>query len=475
MQTSSQFAALMNSTFSRIFLLVSLGWTLIVLPCWAKSEPKAECSSQESDTKVVPRSLDVHTALLLALQYSPVIAEARERIREQEGVLISAKAERRPRVDVEGHYDVTQNTRIEGFGSSLKPDEQNWSFDLVMSHVIYAGGRLAANAKSAAARVCAAENQMRMVIDGVLLETNRNYFDGLLAREVITVQQEAVTVLERRLQDTKAAFEAGARPQFDVLQAEVALANAKPPVIRAKNQYRLAVDRLRRSIGLPYEAGVEADAIQLTQSWPNAKVNEKLGELLLQGLANRPELAELAAQIQAAEGDVKAAKALHKPTVRMRGTYGTQNMRFAGDAGQALAGATGLVEFSVPIFDFGRTKGQVVQATSRLAEIEARSDQQRLSVEGEVRQAFFDYDEASQILETSQLVVKQATEALQLAQNRLRAGALIQLEFLQSQLELTRARLEHVQALHTYNVAVAQLRHAVGTISREVECGAKKE
>jgi outer membrane protein TolC len=120
------------------------------------------------------------------------------------------------------------------------------------------------------------------------------------------------------------------------------------------------------------------------------------------------------------------------------------------------------------LIDLGRTKGQVIQASARLAEIEARADQERLNIEGEVRQAFFDYDEASQILETSQLVVKQASEALRLAQNRFEAGALTQLEVLQSRLELTRAQLEEVQSLHTYNVAIARLRQAVGTISREV-------
>ena len=459
----------MKSTVVLYLVLSALFGCTIELPCQAQPET-ADCKA--SPNTLLPRELDLRTALSLALQFSPVIAAARESIREQEGVLISARAERRPRLDIVGDYNVIQSTRIEGIGP-YKSDEQAWSFDVRFSHTIYSGGQLAANTRSAEARVLAAESRMRTVVDGVLLETSRNYFDGLLARETISVQEEAVKVLDSQLQTAKAGYEAGARPQFDVLQAEVALANAKPPVIRAKNQYRLAIDRLRRSIGLPYANGCEADSVRLTQSWPNPKVNAKLGELLLQGLANRPELAELAEQIKAAESDIRAAKAIHKPKVQMFGTYGAQSLRF-GDAGQGLAGATGGVQFSVPLVDFGRTKGQVVQAAARLAEIEAQSCQERLNVEGEVRQAFFDYDEASQILETAQLVVKQAEEALRLAQNRFHAGALTQLEILQSQLELTRARLEQVLALRNYNEAVVRLRHAVGTISQPVEGGKTK-
>lgn len=458
----------MNSAAIRLCLVALLGWAP-ASASWAQSSPPPR--TEACAEAVLPRALDLRTALVLALEHSPAIAEVRAQIREQEGVLIFARAERLPRLDGVGTYDVIDQNRIEGFGDIVVSDQQSWSFDVRLSHQIYSGGLYAANARSARARVQAAESRMRTVIDGVLLETSRNYFDGLLAREEISVQEEALEVLESQLQTAKAGFEAGSKPQFDVLQAEVALANAKPPVIRARNQYRLAIDRLRRTIGLPYPEGCEAGAVRLTQSWPNPKVDAKLGDLLFQSLANRPELAELADQIVAAESDIKAARSIHRPKVEMFGMYGAQSLRFMGDAGDGLAGAMGGVRVTVPLVDFGRTRGQVVQAASRLARIEAQADQQRLDIEGEVRQAFFDYDEASEILETSQLVVKQATEALRLAQNRFNAGALTQLEVLQSRLELTRAQLVEVQALHAYNVAVARLRQAVGTISRDFASG----
>jgi outer membrane protein TolC len=229
----------------------------------------------------------------------------------------------------------------------------------------------------------------------------------------------------------------------------------------------LAIDRLRRSIGLPYAEGCDAGQVKLSQSWPNPRVNESLGDLLLQGLAKRPELAALASEIQAAKSAVGFAKAVHRPRVELFGTYGAQSLRFSGNASDLINGTTGGVRVVVPLVDLGRTRGQVEQANARLQQIQAREDQQRLDIEGQVRQAFFDYDEASQILDTSQLVVKQANEALRLAQNRFEAGALTQLEILQSRLELTRAQLEEVQSLHTYNLAVARLRQAVGSIARE--------
>ena len=456
----------MNPATFRNFVLGLIGWLAL---------PHCPAETGIESGVVLPRQLALQTALVLALDHSPFIREVRAQIREQEGVLIVARAERLPRLDGVSNYDVNGRGRIEGFGDIVVADQQGWTMDVQLSHVLYSGGARIANQKSAKARVQAAESRMRTVVDTVLLETYRNYFDGLLARQRIAVQEDAVSVLDRQLQTAKAGYEAGSKPQFDVLQAEVALANARPPVIRARNDYRLAIDRLRRSIGVPYEEGCDADGVSLSQSWPNPKVNEELGDLLLQGLGNRPELAQIAEEIKAAKADIKAAESVHLPRVELFGTYGAQSLRFRGDAGESIDGATGGVRVVVPFIDLGRTRGQVVQASARLAQIEAVEERQRLDIEGEVRQAFFDYDEASQILETSQLVVKQASEALRLAQNRFEAGALTQLEILQSRLELTRAQLEEVQSLHTYNVAVARLRQAVGTISRTVQADSDPE
>ena len=85
-----------------------------------------------------------------------------------------------------------------------------------------------------------------------------------------------------------------------------------------------------------------------------------------------------------------------------------------------------------------------------------------LEVEGEVREAYYNFLEAKSILETSQLVIQQAEEALRLARNRYQAGRGTQLDVLQSQLQLTRAKLEHSTALHDMKLASIEIKRAVG-------------
>ena len=59
-------------------------------------------------------------------------------------------------------------------------------------------------------------------------------------------------------------------------------------------------------------------------------------------------------------------------------------------------------------------------------------------------------------------MVEQADEALRLAKVRYSAGTATQLDVLTSQVELTRARLNQLQAYYRYNVAMAVLRKAMG-------------
>lgn len=410
----------------------------------------------------LPRRFDLATARELAINHSRVIAQARERIREQEGVIIEAKAAKKPRVDLNTNYDATGENRIESFGGLFAPIGQKWSSDVSVAYTVLDGRFRDSTTQAAEASRAAAAAQMEAVIDDVLLQVSERYFDALLATDQIDVQEKAIGVLDEQLNYAKNRFDAGTGPQFDVLQAEVARANARPPLVRAQSRYKSAIDQLRRAIGLEYPEGVEADGIELAERWPNAKQRETLDNAIHQAMENRSELAALKSQIAAGEKSVEAEKARHKPKLEVVGGYGAQSLSFTDDITDGLAGFVGGVRLSIPIFDGGMTRGRVLQARSRLRQTEISTEQEKLNIAGQVREAWFDWEEGTSILETSQLVVKQAEEALRLARASFEAGAATQLDVLQSQLELTRARLEEVVALHTYHTALARLRRAMG-------------
>lgn len=413
----------------------------------------------------LPEKLDLATARALALSHNRAIAQAKERIREQEGVIVEARSAYSPRVDANASYDARDKNRIESFGGLFAPLDQSWVADLAVSYTVLDGKFRDANSEAAQAARAAAESQMQAVLDDLLLQVSQRYFDALLAADRIEVQKKAITVLDEQLSYAKKRFEAGAGPQFNVLQAEVALANAKPGLVRAEGDRKIAIDRLRRVIGMDFAKGAGPEDITLVDRWPDAKLRHSLDDAIRRALDNRPELAAIRAEIEANRQQIRAESSRHKPKLQVVGSYGGQSLSFTDSVTDGLAGWTAGIRLSIPIIDGGLTKGRVQQAESRLRQAELGEEQKQFDIQGEVRDAWVAWEEGSTILESSQKVVEQADEALRLARSSFEAGAATQLDVLQSQLELTRARLEEAVALHTYHTALASVRRAMGDIA----------
>jgi outer membrane protein TolC len=83
-------------------------------------------------------------------------------------------------------------------------------------------------------------------------------------------------------------------------------------------------------------------------------------------------------------------------------------------------------------------------------------------VELEVQQAYARLQEARELITSQEKVVEQADEALRLARERLSAGAGTQLDVLNAQVALTRARTTQQEALYDFNVALAEFDRATG-------------
>ena len=106
--------------------------------------------------------------------------------------------------------------------------------------------------------------------------------------------------------------------------------------------------------------------------------------------------------------------------------------------------------------------GQIRHECARLASAEITYADSVLQVELEVQQAHARLQDARELIESQEKVVEQADEALRLARERLSAGAGVQLDVLNAQVALTRARTTQQQALYDFNVALAEFDRATG-------------
>jgi outer membrane protein len=404
----------------------------------------------------VPERLDLDYALAYALDNNFAIRQAKERIRQQEGIVLEVRSARIPNVGATAGYqrnadEVSTNGR-----------DHAWSVDITASQLLFSGGGVTANVKRQQLALDAAVLALRSVINDALVDVRIRFFTVLLNREKIQVQEQNTELLQRQLQDVKNRFEAGTVSNFEVLRAEVALANAQPALITARNDYRLSIEELRQALG--YVADSETNITKVPEFLGTLEFKPATFELrsaLSTAREQRPDLLRLAKLTDAAEQGLISSRSGYFPTVSAFGSYDFRRAPVSSGK-SSMDGWTVGLQSSWDIFDGRATAGRVAQARSFLEQTRLALAEARLHTDVEVRRAISTFQQATELAEASQKVVAQAEEAVRLANARYAAGTATQLDVLTSQVDLTTARLNQVQAYYSYNVAVASVRNAMG-------------
>ena len=418
------------------------------------SLPAAEPAPQQP----VPDQLDLPTSIRFALDNNFAIRQARERIKQQEGVVVEVSAREIPTVAASASYQLNDKD----ITLSAPPSDRAWAISLTASQVIYAGGGVRSAVKSSTLVRDAALLDLKSTINDALLSVRTSFYNVLLAREKITVQEQNLELLQQQLKTTNDRFNAGTISSFEKLRAEVAVANAKVPLITARNDYRLAIETLRQTLGFTTSKNEFVSKIpDFVGTLAYTPVNFDLPAAFSAAHNNRPDLQRIAKLVSSREESVTSARSGAKPTVSAFG--GWQLRKGATDSfGDSKDGWLVGVQSQWAIFDGRATAGRVSQARSVLEQTKLTLTEAQLAVEVEVRRAFSQWQQATELADASKLVTGQAEESVRLANARYNAGTGTQLDVLSAQVDLTTARTNQLQAYYSYNIAVASLRKAMG-------------
>ena len=414
-----------------------------------------------------PLSLD--QALEFALAHNVTLRKGRQDLEEAQGLAIQQRAARLPRLATTGGYQQLDESRIEKVQfSAAQPatpflNNQSWNANLVVTQPIYAGGKYNSMARSSRLTREAALALYQALVANTLLEVRTAYSDVLLAVEQIVVQEASKKLLERELETARRSLEAGTVPKFNVLRAEVELANALPPLIRARNQERIFRNTLALLLGcdIPADSGVDIP-LRTADSLKAEPFEVSVGAALNAAWVHRPEIKAAQSASQLRHEEVLQTRADLLPSVSGIAGYGVQNRNFVRDLDRTLDGWTVGVQANWLLFDFGQTQAKVNMARAREERARLEVEDVRRRIELEVRTAFSLFLESKEVLLSQTRVIEQAEEAVRLVTARADAGSSTQLEVLSAQTALKLSRTQYSQALRDYTVARAKLERAMG-------------
>jgi HAE1 family hydrophobic/amphiphilic exporter-1 len=218
---------------------------------------------------------------------------------------------------------------------------------------------------------------------------------------------------------------------------------------------------------LPLEDGIE---IKGTLSFSPTEAD--LGQAVEAAVLRRPDLARQDALLRMQREKLGVTASERRPTVVVTAEAGYEDpsQRSMGGTESDTYWQAGLL-VNVPVFDGLRTKGRLQQDRAALVQLELARQQLVDSIRLEVTQAVLNLRDAEELVASQEKVLKQAADALRLAQAGYEEGVNRQLDILDAQQGLTRARRGRARAVYAHLLAKAALAKAKGTLGIDLEKG----
>ena len=169
------------------------------------------------------------------------------RVQASESGITAAKSDWFPQLYLTGNYYYSRpNQRIIPAEDKF---DGTWDVTVSLSLNLWNWGATIDKTEAAEAQFQQAQDSYKIIKDMITLEVTRNYLDINKSNEKISVAKQSVGQAEENYRVTDEKFKNGLALNSDLLDAEVALLQAKTNYIQSVVDYELAVAQLKKSIG----------------------------------------------------------------------------------------------------------------------------------------------------------------------------------------------------------------------------------
>lgn len=411
--------------------------------------------------------LSLETAIELAYRNNQELQIALLEVERSQAALREAQAALYPTLNANAALQannsaspVDSRDAIPGLPGSGSSDTTTTSANagLELNYDLGISGRRSAQIRAAEESLRNAELELERVQAQLRLDTINDYYTVQDATAQIAINQAFLDEAERNLNDTVLREEVGVGTRFDVLRSQVQVANARQSVISAQSQRRTAQRQLAARLNLPPSINVDTLPVEIAGSWPLS-----LEESIVLAYQGRAELEQLLVQRQISEAQRQVALSAVRPELGLFANYNVVQ-GFSSGFSEFDDGFTIGAQLQWRLFDGGAAAAAAEQSERDIEIAESNFASTRNDIRLQVEQAYFELEANRENIDTAELAVQQAEEAVELANLRFNAGVGTQLDVLTATSELADARGNLVTAILDYNRALAALERAVSNL-----------
>jgi outer membrane protein TolC len=288
----------------------------------------------------------------------------------------------------------------------------------------------------------------------IVLAVGGAYLQTIAAKARMASEESQLQSANAVFDQSKQQFEQGLIAKVDADRNEVQALTHQQRLLSLKNDLAKQKINLARMIGLPPN-----DQYDLSDEVPFAPAAPlTIEDALAQALQQRADLKASDAQVRAAKRAHAAARAERYPSLGVTSDYGGIGV----NPSQLQTTYTATASLKIPIWQGGRTEGDIQQSDAALSQRRAEYEDLKGQIESDVRSAYLDLQAAASQVEVAQRNVQVNKEALELTRQKVEVGVVDNVQYVQAQEEVTNAEFDFINGVFAFNIAKLSLARAMG-------------
>jgi outer membrane protein TolC len=332
--------------------------------------------------------------------------------------------------------------------------------------------------------------QSEAAIATTMAQAAVQYWQAILARENIRVDEQAVALAQQSYKHDKQALDLGALSKLDIFQSETQVAERGRDLVQAQYEYKVQLDGLRRLIGADLTSHLRETEIVLDDDpsvLPDRSNILPFEQALAKALQNRPEVTAADAAVSIDDMNARASRDALLPRLDLSLQGGSSGPGFNQLTTGSVVGLTtsapppGLGTTLQQVLDFSYpTYGFSVSATfpfhnstakASLADALVNRTRDRYRQRQTKEQIILDVRQATHSIELADATIEAAVRARDLArqnvdaeQQKYQLGSITAFELLDAQSRLASTESALVSAYIDFQEAYISYQRATWTL-----------
>lgn len=203
-----------------------------------------QVTPKQSALAYVANNQTLNDSITYSLANRPEVAQADANVAVAKQQIKIADADKKPTVSLTGYTD-WYDKDLPG------SDNNNWGASVTASYKLFDSGLTKSKVKQADAELNKATEQARQSRDSVQLEVRQAYLNMKEAEKRIETSKVAVDKAEEDFKIAQVRYSAGVGTNLDVIDAQLALTQAKTNNIQALYDYNTSKAKLDKAMGIP--------------------------------------------------------------------------------------------------------------------------------------------------------------------------------------------------------------------------------